>query len=267
MTFDDAIARFRDFLQAEKGASEHTLAAYDLALAQGADALECDVRLTRDGHLVCVHDRTINRTSTGKGVLSTLELADLTGADLIFVIGANPTVNHPVAATWMKNAAKAGTRIVLADPRVTDIGRHAWRVLQFKPDTDVALLNALMHVIVHERLVDEAFIASRTIGYAELDWMPLHYLNRSHERRVLMGLFRGASVGLQLRADARGPVAPPPRARRRPSAARRAPPPRCACGPVMGAAWPTFTISSADANTASAEGRIVAPAATNSASE
>ncbi len=62
-------------------APEHTLSAYKRAIQQGADALECDVRLTRDGHLVCVHDRTINRTSTGKGVLSTLELADLTQLD------------------------------------------------------------------------------------------------------------------------------------------------------------------------------------------
>src|SRR5688500_12294183 len=62
-------------------APEHTLSACKRAIQQGADALECDVRLTRDGHLVCVHDRTINRTSTGKGVLSTLELADLTQLD------------------------------------------------------------------------------------------------------------------------------------------------------------------------------------------
>jgi glycerophosphoryl diester phosphodiesterase len=62
-------------------APEHTLSAYKRAIADGADALECDVRLTRDGHLVCVHDRTINRTSNGRGVLSTLELADLTQLD------------------------------------------------------------------------------------------------------------------------------------------------------------------------------------------
>ena len=62
-------------------APEHTLSAYKRAIEDGADALECDVRLTRDGHLVCVHDRRIDRTSTGKGVLSTLELADLTELD------------------------------------------------------------------------------------------------------------------------------------------------------------------------------------------
>ena len=62
-------------------AAEHTLAAYELALAEGADSLECDVRLTRDGVLVCVHDRRIDRVSDGRGVLSTLELADLAQLD------------------------------------------------------------------------------------------------------------------------------------------------------------------------------------------
>ena len=62
-------------------AAEHTLAAYELALTEGADSLECDVRLTRDGVLVCVHDRRIDRVSDGRGVLSTLELADLAQLD------------------------------------------------------------------------------------------------------------------------------------------------------------------------------------------
>ena len=61
--------------------AEHTLAAYELAVVEGADALECDVRLTRDGVLVCVHDRRIDRTSDGKGVVSTLELAELAELD------------------------------------------------------------------------------------------------------------------------------------------------------------------------------------------
>jgi glycerophosphoryl diester phosphodiesterase len=56
---------------------EHTLAAYELALEEGADGLECDVRLTRDGHLVCVHDRTVDRTSTGTGVVSEMTLEEL----------------------------------------------------------------------------------------------------------------------------------------------------------------------------------------------
>jgi formate dehydrogenase major subunit len=84
------------------------------------------------------------------------------------IIGANPTVNHPVAATWIKNAAKNGAKLVIMDPRQSDLTRLAWRHLQFKPDTDVAMLNALMHVIVHEGLVDQGFIEARTIGYDEL---------------------------------------------------------------------------------------------------
>jgi glycerophosphoryl diester phosphodiesterase len=70
---------------AHRGASveapEHTLAAYRAAVAGGADALECDVRLTADGHLVCVHDRRVNRTSDGRGLVSTLELARLEELD------------------------------------------------------------------------------------------------------------------------------------------------------------------------------------------
>jgi glycerophosphoryl diester phosphodiesterase len=60
---------------------EHTLNAYLRAIEVGADALECDVRLTADGHLVCVHDRRVNRTSNGHGRVSTLELAELEQLD------------------------------------------------------------------------------------------------------------------------------------------------------------------------------------------
>jgi glycerophosphoryl diester phosphodiesterase len=60
---------------------EHTLAAYQRAIDEGADALECDVRLTADSHLVCVHDRRVHRTSNGRGSVSTLELAELEGLD------------------------------------------------------------------------------------------------------------------------------------------------------------------------------------------
>jgi formate dehydrogenase major subunit len=93
---------------------------------------------------------------------------DVAKAEVIFLIGANPTVNHPVAATWMKNAARAGAKLIVADPRRSDLARHAAYYLQFNPDTDVALLNAMLHVIVEEGLVDEAFIRDRTSGYDAL---------------------------------------------------------------------------------------------------
>src|SRR4029077_21269065 len=67
------------------------------------------------------------------------QVRDVAKAEVIFIIGANPTVNHPVAATWIKNAVKNGTRLILADPRQSDLARHATYYLQFHPDTDVAL--------------------------------------------------------------------------------------------------------------------------------
>ena len=103
----------------------------------------------------------------GSGAVSN-QVADVAQAELIFVIGSNPTANHPVAATWMKNAVKAGTKLVLADPRITDIGKYAWRTLQFKPDTDVAMLNAMIHTVIEEGLVDADFIAQRVSDYQAL---------------------------------------------------------------------------------------------------
>ncbi len=103
----------------------------------------------------------------GSGAVSN-QVNDVEHAGLILVIGSNPTGNHPVAATWMKNAAKRGTKIVLADPRVTDLGRHAWRVLQFRADTDVALLNAMIHTVIEEGLVDRDFVARRADNFEAL---------------------------------------------------------------------------------------------------
>lgn len=103
----------------------------------------------------------------GSGAVSN-PLRDVEHADLIFVIGANPAQNHPVGASWIKNAVKKGARLVLADPRRTELSRQAWRTLNFRPGTDVALLNALLNVIVTEGLTDQAFIEQRTLEYAQL---------------------------------------------------------------------------------------------------
>jgi len=103
----------------------------------------------------------------GSGAVSN-QVNDVAHAELILVIGSNPTANHPVAATWMKNAAKQGVKIVLADPRMTDLGRHAWRVLQFKPDTDVAMLNAMIYTVIEEGLVDQEFVRKRASNYEAL---------------------------------------------------------------------------------------------------
>ncbi len=103
----------------------------------------------------------------GSGAVSN-QVNDVAHSDMIFIIGANPTANHPVAATFMKNAAKNGAKIVLADPRITDIGKHAWRTLQFKPDTDVAMLNALIYTVIDEGLEDQDFISKRVSNYEAL---------------------------------------------------------------------------------------------------
>jgi formate dehydrogenase major subunit len=103
----------------------------------------------------------------GSGAVSN-QVNDVAHSEVILIIGSNPTSNHPVAATWMKNAAKDGTKIILADPRRTDIARHAWKSLQFKPDTDVLLLNAMLYVIIEKGLVAGEFIAQRATNFEAL---------------------------------------------------------------------------------------------------
>jgi formate dehydrogenase major subunit len=102
----------------------------------------------------------------GSGAVSN-PVMDVMKAEVVFLIGANPVVNHPVAATWMKNAVKRGTKLILADPRRSELARHATHYLQFKADTDVALLNAMLHTIVEEGLVAQSFVTDRTSGYEE----------------------------------------------------------------------------------------------------
>ncbi|HEX6363737.1 MAG TPA: molybdopterin-dependent oxidoreductase, partial [Albitalea sp.] len=103
----------------------------------------------------------------GSGAVSN-PVADVADADVIMVVGANPTVNHPVAATFMKNAVKAGKTLIVVDPRRTELTRHAQIALQFRPGSDVALFNAMLHTIIAEGLHDAAFIERRTTHFEEL---------------------------------------------------------------------------------------------------
>jgi formate dehydrogenase major subunit len=89
-------------------------------------------------------------------------------ADVIIVIGARPAQNHPVAATFIKNAHNNGATLIVIDPRGQALTRHADFMLQFKPGMDVALLNAILHVIIEEGLTDDDYIARHTEGFAEL---------------------------------------------------------------------------------------------------
>jgi formate dehydrogenase major subunit len=103
------------------------------------------------------------------------QVSDVLKAEVVMVIGANPCSNHPVAATWIKNAAQRGVKLIVADPRRTELARHAAHVLQFRPGSDVALLNAMLHTIVEEDLVDAKFVAGRTSGYEALKENVRHF--------------------------------------------------------------------------------------------
>ncbi len=89
-------------------------------------------------------------------------------ADCVIVIGARPTENHPVAATYLKRAAKRGTKLVIMDPRKQGLTKHATHNLQFKPGTDVAMLNALLYTIIEEKLYDQQYIQGQTEGFDKL---------------------------------------------------------------------------------------------------
>ncbi|MGI9225040.1 MAG: formate dehydrogenase subunit alpha [Woeseiaceae bacterium] len=89
-------------------------------------------------------------------------------SDCIIVIGARPAQNHPVAATYLKNAAERGAKLIVADPRGQRLSRHADYNLQFKAGTDVALLNAMIHTIIEEELHDPQYVQAHTEGFAEL---------------------------------------------------------------------------------------------------
>ena len=89
-------------------------------------------------------------------------------ADVVILTGCNPAVNHPVAATFFKQAAKRGTKIIILDPRGQALNAHAHKVLRFEPGTDVALFNAMLNVIVTEKLYNEAYIAEHTEGFEAL---------------------------------------------------------------------------------------------------
>jgi formate dehydrogenase major subunit len=91
-------------------------------------------------------------------------------SDCIIVIGARPTENHPVAATYLKNAAVRGAKLIVIDPRAHSQGlaRHASHVLQFQPGRDVALLNAMLNCIIAEGMVDIQYVQAHTEGYESL---------------------------------------------------------------------------------------------------
>ncbi|HEY9080912.1 formate dehydrogenase subunit alpha [Magnetovibrio sp.] len=100
----------------------------------------------------------------GSGAV-TAPFTDAEKADVILVIGARPSQNHPVASTFIKSAKRNGAKLIVMDPRGQALSRHADHMIQFTPGADVALLNAMLNVIVSEDLVDHAYIENRVEGY------------------------------------------------------------------------------------------------------
>jgi formate dehydrogenase major subunit len=100
----------------------------------------------------------------GSGAV-TATFNEATKSDVIVVIGANPTENHPVAATYLKQAARRGATLIVMDPRGQALRRQATHMLQFTPGSDVALLNAIMNVIVEEELYDLQYIQAHTENF------------------------------------------------------------------------------------------------------
>ena len=103
----------------------------------------------------------------GSGAVTTT-YGDIQNSDVALITGTNTTSNHPVAATFFKDAAKSGTRLIVVDPRRSGISDHAWRFCQIRSGTDVAFYNGLMNIILEKGLADESYILLRTTGFKEL---------------------------------------------------------------------------------------------------
>ncbi len=110
----------------------------------------------------------------GSGAVSNV-FGDIQYADVAIVIGSNITENHPVAATFFKQAAERGTTLIVIDPRRPALADHAQYYISYKPGTDVAFLNGLMHVIIAEGLTNADFIEKRTQNFAALKETVKHY--------------------------------------------------------------------------------------------
>lgn len=107
----------------------------------------------------------------------TNSIGEIPGADVLLVIGANPTEAHPIIGLKIKEAVRNGARLIVVDPRKTWLAKIAWIHLSLRPGADLALINAMAHVIIRENLANTAFIESRTEGFDDFrrsvaEWPP-----------------------------------------------------------------------------------------------
>ena len=90
-------------------------------------------------------------------------------AECIIVIGARPEQNHPVAASYLKQAVKNGSKLIIIDPRKQNLSRYATHHLQFNPGQDLSLLNAMIYTIIEEGLINKDYIKNNTEGFELLE--------------------------------------------------------------------------------------------------
>jgi len=142
--------------------------------------------------------------NVGSGAV-TATFNEIENADVAIVIGANPTENHPVAATYFKQFVKRGGTLIVMDPRGQGLKRHATHMLQFRPGTDVAMLNAIMHVIITEKLYDRNYVEGFTEGFFQLrdhvknfppEKMAAHCGIDAETLRTVARAFAGAKAGM-----------------------------------------------------------------------
>lgn len=142
--------------------------------------------------------------NVGSGAV-TATFNEIENADVAIVIGANPIENHPVAATYFKQFTKRGGKLIVMDPRGQALKRFSTHMLQFRPGADVSMLNAIMHVIVEEKLYDQQYIEAYTENWeaekAHLkDFSPENMEGicgiPAEELRAVARTFAGAKAGM-----------------------------------------------------------------------
>ncbi len=110
----------------------------------------------------------------GSGAVTTV-YRDIENSDVALVTGTNTTHNHPVAATFFKQAAANGTKIIIVDPRRPDLADHAFEYVRIRPGSDVSFYNAVMHVILAEGIEDRAYIERHTENFDALKELVARY--------------------------------------------------------------------------------------------
>src|SRR5881227_2648013 len=172
-SWDEALGAAADALRKIRDQDRYALAGYGSAKGSNEEAYLFQ-KLVRTGFgtnnvdhctRLC-HASSVAALLEGVGSAAvTATFNECKNSDVIIVIGANPTENHPVAATFFKQAAKRGAKLIVMDPRGQALKRHATHMLEFKPGTDVAMLNGILNTIIGEKLYDQQYVEAQTANF------------------------------------------------------------------------------------------------------